>query len=47
MLKYENNVRPTAVTIAIVIICHTLFYLLKVGFMFKEHNVFEVLIDGE
>jgi hypothetical protein len=46
MLKYQNNVRPTRVTIA-VIICHTLFYLLKVGFIFKERNVFEVLIDTE
>jgi len=37
MLKYQNNVRPTTVTIAVVIIYHTLFYLLKVGFMFKKH----------
>jgi hypothetical protein len=46
MLKYQNNVRPTMVTIIIVISCHTLFYLLKVGFMLKKH-VFEVLVDRE
>jgi hypothetical protein len=47
MQKYQNNVRPTTAAVALVIICCTLFYLLKVGFMFKKHSVLEVLIDRE